>query len=1218
MEKELEKFIEKAAKRNISSENLKDLLKQGEWSDSEIKEALNRFELLSFIEKARAKGFSKSKIRQNLLDAGWDKKEIDSALGGKFNLDMFPKPNFKIIGLVFLIFLVGFSIFYVFSNFSFGGSIPRDHYLDFQNIEFNETEYDSNLKSYHTNISKSCGKQTFRVTGKILGDSKDFSDTIISSNIGSLKVESLDSLGNFEFTIDCTENLIINFNKQGFVPLHKELVLFEGRNTLFVDLKKETSFESFNTNNPVSLEQDSVSLIFNQNSLINKKTNESIENAKVSLTLFDPTNKQDMIYFPGTLYGLGLNGQIVGLEPFGFFKIKVEDLNNNPLELKEDQSINISFKIASSQFRFAKDTIPLWNFDEDMGVWKYIGQANKNCISNTCYYNFNLEKVGSWISASLPASSQTNLRLNGLDIAVNNRVVSATADYNQGPSEDIFGNPIEQSSGGDMVCESGGIEKPSKVENWDRMEVKWSDDWLWLKDNRYGPDYETEIHYYGNTQGKSCICMVSNVRYSYGCYPGYCFSSSAKLHCGEDKDPCAKFSKKELELFEALIPYRDYILKASKEFNIPSEFIASLALAEFNHEQSLNLRSFFKQSLSPFEKRGPLDGRGFANMHPGFRYETMAIINRENVELMRSNTITEELIPTGIYIQDVLPNIWENTENNPLNTREEFVAISVENWRELYPGWNDPNFPNGNPEGEVRLVAASIAAMIILWEMDPKSNRNSIRNRPEIIGTIYNSGWVKRDFSKFFDPKEKPEPAGRSFSVTIDGESYPSKPFGERTKLFAESENLKDFLTNENSLLIKCLNSKKPDSQRHSKFFQFFNDLRLKLLETFITRGHVGLVILDLPKEKDISFLDGVDVVSGKIHYPINDLVYYSELDSLKDKLQGDLVIYDSFIVKDGNEYLFADNSGIFRLLENNSLIIEDSIIKIQDEFTLFEFGEKVGDTYYLTKKRFFLEESNPIDIEYFYEAGKLKKVEVEENSVIFNYEGNKLKSISYTLDSEPSLIEEFNYNNNKLSQNILKTLQGEDILQIDYLRTSDSFKIESPIHTKEYSLTRNKVQDIRLTSLVQNKTNLFRFEYDSDYTYITFDNYTTSCFKGICFIDELRNMFTTSPKCMDHFSEQFYSPRSQDVIMLRAEGTLPSSAAFLKDVRISPNNLNKNISLTLPSYSHLNLSVIYNGISSHQIPLYLNPGNFSLSDLIPKPKNCLNTQISFGGFSLD
>ncbi len=235
-------------------------------------------------------------------------------------------------------------------------------------------------------------KKDYAVSGLLFGDDTNFSDLNITTN-AVLKNFSIN--GNEYFaTIRCSKELTLSFTKKGFVPVHKNISC-EGQN-LDIVFATMSEFVKLDFNKTTKVEDKGVKLDVNANDLVVMGTNKVPVNPSVSVTAFNPNTPGDMQYFPGELEGLLKDGNVTGLESYGFAKIIAQDENGNNLDFKNGKSATVTFPLDPKQNTSAPTEMPLWYFSEEKGTWVEEGMAKKTCIGNNCQYIGQITKVRSW------------------------------------------------------------------------------------------------------------------------------------------------------------------------------------------------------------------------------------------------------------------------------------------------------------------------------------------------------------------------------------------------------------------------------------------------------------------------------------------------------------------------------------------------------------------------------------------------------------------------------------------------------------------------------------------------------------------------------------------------------------------------------------------------------------------------------------------------------
>jgi hypothetical protein len=80
---------------------------------------------------------------------------------------------------------------------------------------------------------------------------------------------------------------------------------------------------------------------------------------------------------PGNLTGIGLANQTATLASMGMIGVELTSASGEPLQLKQSTKATIGFFIPNDMLASAPATIPIWSFDEDAGIWREEGIAEK-------------------------------------------------------------------------------------------------------------------------------------------------------------------------------------------------------------------------------------------------------------------------------------------------------------------------------------------------------------------------------------------------------------------------------------------------------------------------------------------------------------------------------------------------------------------------------------------------------------------------------------------------------------------------------------------------------------------------------------------------------------------------------------------------------------------------------------------------------------------------
>ena len=98
----------------------------------------------------------------------------------------------------------------------------------------------------------------------------------------------------------------------------------------------------------------------------------------VAAKFLDPTQKSFYNSFSGDFAGKRLDGRQTELLSYGVLRVHITDASGNELKLAEGKTATLTYPIAASMQKDAPASIPLWYFDESLGMWKEEGSAVKS------------------------------------------------------------------------------------------------------------------------------------------------------------------------------------------------------------------------------------------------------------------------------------------------------------------------------------------------------------------------------------------------------------------------------------------------------------------------------------------------------------------------------------------------------------------------------------------------------------------------------------------------------------------------------------------------------------------------------------------------------------------------------------------------------------------------------------------------------------------------
>lgn len=119
------------------------------------------------------------------------------------------------------------------------------------------------------------------------------------------------------------------------------------------------------------------SVDFSTNSIVNANGEVYTGEVFTAHAYLDPTAATTADRMPGNLQGVQTDLEEVALQSFGMINLSLQDDNGAPLKIRQGFTATIKVAIPASIAANAPTEIPLWSFDEELGIWIEEGFATK-------------------------------------------------------------------------------------------------------------------------------------------------------------------------------------------------------------------------------------------------------------------------------------------------------------------------------------------------------------------------------------------------------------------------------------------------------------------------------------------------------------------------------------------------------------------------------------------------------------------------------------------------------------------------------------------------------------------------------------------------------------------------------------------------------------------------------------------------------------------------
>ncbi len=142
---------------------------------------------------------------------------------------------------------------------------------------------------------------------------------------------------------------------------------------------EEKSFNhSFQSTLSTEIIEGPVTIKFPANAIVFEDSGLAYEgDVLVAISQIDPTENQWRERMPGDLTAIEDGNTLTTLESFGMVYVEMQDPSGAKLQIAENKTVELSYRIATSLRGAAPATIDMWSFDFELGAWKKEGQATK-------------------------------------------------------------------------------------------------------------------------------------------------------------------------------------------------------------------------------------------------------------------------------------------------------------------------------------------------------------------------------------------------------------------------------------------------------------------------------------------------------------------------------------------------------------------------------------------------------------------------------------------------------------------------------------------------------------------------------------------------------------------------------------------------------------------------------------------------------------------------
>jgi hypothetical protein len=213
--------------------------------------------------------------------------------------------------------------------------------------------------------------------------------------VGAVTITT-DKYGYFEAAnVDVVKNAAtVTITKPGYFKGFKTFIAEQGRSAFFrIKLIPKTVAGTINAaSGGIVTLPNGLSISIPANAVVNASSNSAYTGTiNVAAYWINPTGNDLASTMPGDLRGVNTAGNLQLLTTYGMAAVELTGSGNELLQITKGKKATLNFPIPTSLSSSAPASIPLWYFDETLGLWKQAGSATKtgsNYVGEVSHFSF--------------------------------------------------------------------------------------------------------------------------------------------------------------------------------------------------------------------------------------------------------------------------------------------------------------------------------------------------------------------------------------------------------------------------------------------------------------------------------------------------------------------------------------------------------------------------------------------------------------------------------------------------------------------------------------------------------------------------------------------------------------------------------------------------------------------------------------------------------------
>lgn len=231
----------------------------------------------------------------------------------------------------------------------------------------------------------------------------------------------------------------VRVTKSGFITGSRTLVPTTGLNRVNIMMIPKVPVSSINSgsNSTVSL-PNGTQVKFDGSF---KDENGHAYSGSVSVAMYHlkPSNTYLQEIMPGSLLATNSNSEAKILETLGMMYVDLTGSSGQKLNIADGHTAEITMEIDATQLATAPATIPLWSFDESIGMWREEGSATKvgnKYVGNVSHFSWwNCDTPLDFCTLNVHAQNSSGQSISNLTISL-----ISSSNGQRGTQTDTAGN----------------------------------------------------------------------------------------------------------------------------------------------------------------------------------------------------------------------------------------------------------------------------------------------------------------------------------------------------------------------------------------------------------------------------------------------------------------------------------------------------------------------------------------------------------------------------------------------------------------------------------------------------------------------------------------------------------------------------------------------------------------------------------------------------------